>query len=388
MKRKINDLLIYIILCCIIVINLLLVCFKYSLFVILIACLIFCIFICLLFLLYKSNKESNRLIKMLPHDIKTPINSIKCLLELVKIDINDVTKVNKYICEIDNCLDHINNISLNMLDDRYEKVDIKDVSVNELVDNIASLMNPVMKNKNIVFSVNKLKEDYIIKTDPQKLTQVLVNLLSNACKYTPKYGFVIFEVLGDEKEIKFNIKDNGVGISENLMRNLFKERVRGDNVGVEGHGIGLSLCKQMVEIIGGSIEVNSKVNYGSTFTVSLYKNNSGNSLNLLIVDDCRVNADILATLIAKFGYNVTVLYNSLDVCDEIIKKGKGYYSVVITDMLMPGLDGISLSKKIKKINDEIKIICLSGEKFKHNKYINYFLLKPVDVNLLIDLINK
>lgn len=368
----------------------------------------------------KANSAKTDFLSSMSHEIRTPLNAIVGFSECIKNtdDINeahedaeDVIKASKTLLEIVNGILDISKIEAGKLEIINSPYDSK-----ELLNQVAKLIKPKMKEKALDFKVSIA--DDIPKTlygDHANIKKIITNLLSNAAKYTEK-GFVKYEVRCINNKnvcrLVISIEDSGRGIKEENMNKLFTkfQRLEEDrNTTLEGTGLGLAITKQLVELMGGKIVVQSVYGSGSKFTIILDQRiekveikEEKKDLNIkidltgkkiLIVDDNLINIKVASKLLEKYHPTIDTCDNGYT-CIEKIKNNEKYDLILLDDM-MPKLSGVETLKELKSINGfNITTIALTAnaitgmrEKYLNDGFDNY-LAKPINKEELKKLLIK
>jgi len=310
-------------------------------------------------------------------------NDIKCIMDAstsMKATINDLLLVFN-------------------IEEKSYVVNIIKVDTIHFCNNIlSSLLQINDKNLKITLEINDDMPEFI-GTDPVRLRQLILNVGSNAIKYTNDNGFIELSFCMDGDNIKIKVKDNGVGISENDIDNIFERFFRSDSTkDKEGIGLGLPMCKNICKVLHGEIYVESKIGIGSVFTIIIPNNNVIESrcsvlfdkkdmskYEILIVEDSILNSKLLERILHIDNYTVEIIRDGSIVMEKIVS---GCYDMVLLDLGLPGRDGIDILKDIKyhelpSINT-IPVVIISAEvgmETRH-KCIKYgclgFLDKPFD----------
>lgn len=310
------------------------------------------------------------------HEIRTPINSIIGMADrALATDLDQEQR--KYITLARESSDSLLKIINNILD--FSKVESGNIRVEEISFQIREILNEVIDALAIRANEKKLEfmfyiypdVDEILIGDPWKLKQVLINVIGNAIKFTEKGEVVLYvEKIGGnccKTQLKFSVIDTGIGIQEDSMNSVFKSFNKVNNLynkKYSGIGLGLAICKQIVDLMGGSIWFESKYKKGSKFYFTLdfkVENNTDNTiiynnlrnLNILIVDDNKTNRSIMYNILTDLG--VCARFSSsgeeaFSLVMEYIKLNRPF-DVIIIDELMYGMDGFNLAKKLKKDMD-------------------------------------
>ena len=369
----------------------------------------------------KANRAKSEFLSNMSHEIRTPLNAIvgfsDCILEekslkMAKSDANDIKLASENLLEIVNGILDISKIEAN-------KMDIIEVDYNlkENIDNIVKLVKTRIGEKNIDMAVNyDANLPWYLHGDISKVKQIITNLLTNAVKYTDS-GSITLSVdannVNEICELKISVSDTGRGIKEELIPNLFNkfERLEEDkNTSLEGTGLGLSITKRLVELMHGTIEVESVYGKGSKFTISINQKISKSiqhrekeekisnktdfkNAKVLIVDDNKINLKVASKLLSNYGITSTNVESGFDCLDKI-SQGEEFDLILLDDM-MPKMSGVETLKKLKKIkNFKTPVVALTANAIAgmQEKYLkegfNEYLPKPIEKEELLKILNK
>ncbi|AEF87032.1 multi-sensor hybrid histidine kinase [Treponema primitia ZAS-2] len=363
------------------------------------------------------------------HEIRTPMNAIIGMTLIAKSCFQDEQlpddaagdRVLDCLQKIEDNSNHLLGIVNDILD--FSKIeagkltlDESLISLTQNMDFILSMFKSRMTDKEISFNaeLQNIKNEGII-TDALRLNQVLINLLSNALKFTPQGGridLVVEELLhmGNEGVYRFTVSDSGIGIESEQAKKLFTPFVQanaGINTNFGGTGLGLVISKNIVEMMGGEIELQSEGGKGSVFSFTIRvksqesgkqpKNEDDSADNpdfrgkrFLIVDDIDINREICIELMGVTGAEMETAENGQEAVDMFMKSPEGYYDLILMDMQMPVLDGCEATIKIRqsKRSDAltISIIAMTANVMKediqkvHDAGMNGHIGKPVDID--------
>ena len=371
----------------------------------------------------KANAKTDFLSNM-SHEIRTPLNAIvgfsECMLDSndlkeTKEYAGDIVDASKQLLEIVNGILDISKIEAN-------KVEIipKNYNPREVFDGLRKLILPRIKEKPIEFKMNFSPDlPGILRGDVSKVKQVILNILTNAAKYTDK-GEIIFNVncinrLDTKTCLMYiSVKDTGRGIKKDKLETIFGkfERIDEDkNTTTEGTGLGLAITKGLVDLMGGRITVFSKYGEGSTFRVYLEQeiinmeipqkeNNDDeeiiyynyNNKKVLIVDDSKINLKVAETLMKPYNFNIDTAINGLEAIEKVNNQK---YDLIFMDIMMPKMNGVETLYKLREHEDfTTPVIALTADAIEgtDEKYLNMgfnsYLSKPIDRKLLNKVINK
>ncbi|OGS80387.1 MAG: hypothetical protein A3G95_09355 [Flavobacteria bacterium RIFCSPLOWO2_12_FULL_31_7] len=369
----------------------------------------------------ESDKLKSAFLMNLSHEIRTPMNAIVGFSYLLLDE--KITDEEKQ--EFVRIVQYNSRSLLSIVDDLIEmskidsdliKPNYSNVNLNNLLKAAFESANFSNKNENVVVKLQepdeKIKKNIV--TDPVKLNQIIINLLNNALKFTDE-GFVIldYEIDTNQNLIVFHVKDSGIGMPEEFKDKVFKRfnKINAKNISAnEGLGLGLAISKSYVEMLGGSISVETKEGLGSTFTFTIplkyaeketieeekvhqiVNYNVGNNEVLLVAEDDNINFKLIEKLLKIFNFNVIRAKDGLEAVE--ICKTNSEIDLVFMDIKMPNLDGYGAFVKIREFNKEIPIIAQTSysfpeevEKIKQLGF-NDFISKPLDKEKLYELVKK
>lgn len=377
-----------------------------------------------------ANDAKNLFLSNMSHDIRTPMNAIVGFISLIKKHMDDKEKISGYLNMITTASDQLLQLLNDVLEiSRIEAGDIhmeeEECSLIEIVKQVETTVFSQATAKNIMLSldVSNLRHDGVY-TDQQKISQILSYLVDNAVKYTKMNGRVTIMVIEQEKlqddytTYQFVIEDNGIGISEEFLTHIYEPFEREKNTtlsGIHGTGLGLTIAKDLVKMLGGNISVSSVVGEGSQFTVTiplLVQNQVAvqpgdsyeipmrfsKSKRILIVDDFDINLEIEKEVLKDAGFLVDTALDGSIAVDKMKNAKPGEYDLILMDIQMPIMNGYLATRAIRKIEDpilsNIPIIAVSANTFDEDKKMaiesgmNAHLPKPLDTTHLYKLLWK
>lgn len=366
-----------------------------------------------------ANKAKTDFLSTMSHDIRTPMNAIIGLTNLAEKNPGDVESTKESLRKISLASNHLLTLINDILD--ISKVESGKLtlspltfSIVETVENLVNISQPMIKEKNIEFSfhINQFEKEYLY-TDQLRLNQIFINILSNAIKYTEPGGRVSVDLCEEHSDVTGCIKliyvvsDTGIGMSPEFMENMYKpfsRQVDSRVNSIQGTGLGLAITKQMVDMIGGTIDCKSEQGKGTTFTVTLdilvadrqREDMKLEPIDVLIVDDDKTMLQTATDTLASLGANVEQANNGLEALGMIEHRhlsGRDY-NVIIIDWKMPDIDGLETIKRIRSdIDSQIPILLISAydwsdiEDKARAAGANGFVSKPLFRSTLYDKIN-
>ncbi len=364
----------------------------------------------------KASKMKSLFLANMSHEIRTPLNAIEGFSRvMVETDSQEDRMNYMEIIESNNnrLLSLVNEIlDLSRVENGEIIIKKEPTDLNYLMQSIKQLFK-FRCPETVSLTWNKPASPVSMETDANRLTQVFSNLISNALKHTPK-GVISFgyELLSDTQEVRFFVKDTGTGIDPKFIEHIFDAYASQDAEQQRGFGLGLALCRIIVEKMGGTIEVDSTLGKGSTFTFTLpfagsisgtiitRSNNMrtlrvNNPINqealktVLVVEDEESNYELIRIVLQK-RYNLLHARNGIE---AVTMNEEEHPDIILMDVRMPEMDGLDATRIIKEVNNKVPIIILSAYAFPENireakaAGCDEFMAKPFNVEDLIEKIN-
>ena len=336
-----------------------------------------------------ANRAKREFLFNMSHDIRTPMNAIIGFTSLAATHIDNREQVLDYLKKISTSSQHLLSLINDVLDmSRIEsgkvKIEEKAVHLPDLVHDVRSIIQPNVSAKRLSLFIDTMDvENEDIITDPLRLNQILLNILSNAIKFTPTGGMISIRIAQKNGAPKgcvcyeFRIKDNGIGMSEEFQKHIFEEFSREESStvsGIQGTGLGMSITKNIVDLMGGTIALTSEPGKGSEFIVTLCFTRSGQKaepkqlpqlegLRALVADDDTNTCLNVSTMLSKIGMRPewTISGKEAVIRTKYAVEQGDEFSVYIIDWLIPDMNGIEIVRQIRKvIGNRCPIIILTA----------------------------
>ena len=377
-----------------------------------------------------ANRAKSTFLFNMSHDIRTPMNAIIGYADLASRHLDDPAKLEKYMENIQVCGQNLLMLLNNVLDlarIENDKTEIE-YSVSDIEKDfrncIAMFQNQADSKGQTLTVTAQLQHPYVYADIPH-LTEVCTNLVSNAVKYTGACGTIHCDIAqkpGKKEgwcDTVITVADNGIGMSQEFQQHIFEpfERERTSTVSkVEGSGIGMGIVKKLVGLMGGTVEVESKIGVGSTFTVTIpcriasqeetqakrdttsSDKKSLSGTKILLAEDNDLNAEIAVELLQEEGCTVDRAKDGVECVDLLEKAANGTYQLILMDIQMPVMNGYDAAKKIRRMEDlpkaDIPIIAMTANAFSEDKQaaldagMNDHVSKPINMNVLVPTIQK
>lgn len=377
-----------------------------------------------------ANRAKSTFLFNMSHDIRTPMNAIIGYADLASRHMDDPAKLEKYMENIQVCGQNLLMLLNNVLDlarienDKTEmEYSVSDVD-KDFRNCIAMFQNQADSKGQTLTVTTQLPYPYIYADIPH-LTEVCTNLVSNAVKYTGAGGTIrcgITQKPGEKEgwcDTVVTVADNGIGMSQEFQKHIFEpfERERTSTVSkVEGSGIGMGIVKKLVGLMGGTVEVESKIGVGSTFTVTIpcriasedeiqVKREINPSdqkclcgTRILLTEDNDLNAEIATELLQEEGCTVDRAKDGVECVDMLEKAANGTYQLILMDIQMPVMNGYDATKKIRRMDDpqkaNIPIVAMTANAFSEDKQValdagmNDHIAKPINMSVLVPTLRK
>ena len=377
-----------------------------------------------------ANRAKSTFLFNMSHDIRTPMNAIIGYADLASRHSDDPAKLKKYMENIQVCGQNLLMLLNNVLDlarienDKTEmEYSVSDIE-KDFRNCLAMFRNQADSKGQTLTVTTQLPYPYIYADIPH-LTEVCTNLVSNAVKYTGAGGTIrcgVTQKPGEREgwcDTVVTVADNGIGMSQEFQKHIFEpfERERTSTVSkVEGSGIGMGIVKKLVGLMGGTVEVESKIGVGSTFTVTIpcriaseeeaqakraadpADRESLRGTRILLTEDNDLNAEIATELLQEEGCTVDRAKDGVECVDMLEKAVNGTYQLILMDVQMPVMNGYDATKKIRRMDDpqkaNIPIVAMTANAFSEDKQValdagmNDHIAKPINMSVLVPTLRK
>ena len=391
---------------------------------------------------YKSAEEANKaksvFLSSMSHDIRTPMNGILGMTQIAMHHLDDPEKILDCLRKIDDSSRHLLGLINEVLD--MSKIESGDTALREeplyltkTMEIVDGVCRPSSMEKHQIFEMDTagIHDDHVM-ADPVRLRQILINLISNAVKYTPANGRVRVKVIQGNSPMEgkagytFVVKDNGIGMSETFQEKLFEPFSREDNSMTnvtQGTGLGLSIAKSIITQMGGNIEVTSHQGEGTTFIVRLdlvlvadeteqpeevkAKEQESRSLRdrsflkgrrIMLVEDNELNREIAYELLTETGLIVDAVQNGKEAVELLKKQPENFYELIFMDIQMPVMNGYEATRSIRAGKSDywrnIPVIAMTANVFQEDESraaecgMSGYITKPIDMDVIYSVLEK
>lgn len=377
----------------------------------------------------KADKAKTSFLFNMSHDIRTPMNAIIGFTALLEKNIDNKELALSYIEKIQSSnkflLSLINNVlEMARIESGKATVDESCINLEKIVPEICAVFEAQMKEKGLNFTYSLNVEHHHIMADATKIREILLNLISNSLKYTPSGGSVSFHVSEEPSDtsdtglFRVVIADTGIGMPKDFLNTIFDAFTREKNTtqsGIIGTGLGMHIVKKLVDLLGGSITVESEPGKGTTFTLLMpnkiapehlhhsldddqqeIDTSKFHGMRILLAEDNELNAEIAQTVLEAQGFKVEHAKNGVEAVNMLANSVPGYYELVLMDVQMPQMDGYKATITIRGMQEPahsgIPIIAMTANAFDEDKRaallagMNAHIPKPFDIHKLFSTI--
>ena len=374
----------------------------------------------------KASKAKTDFLSNMSHDIRTPMNAIIGITTLMKNELHEPEKLAEHLGKLETSgqllLGIINNIlDMSRIESGKTTLNVEKINLPRQISQLESVIRQQAGQRRQTFTVETHVQHENVLGDPNRLKQVLMNILSNAVKYTPNGGHIRLEI--DElthtehyTKYRFVVQDNGIGMSEEFQKTLFEPFTREEKSGtnkVQGTGLGMAITKSIVDLMGGTIHVESTTGKGTQFEVVLEftidaeadteqetqvppeeEENASplSGMKFLCAEDNAINAEILELLLESKGAHCKIYPNGQELVDAFASVKPGEYDMILMDVQMPVMDGLEATRRIRSgenpLGRTIPILAMTANAFLEDMQkskdagMDEHLSKPVDISAL------
>ncbi len=379
----------------------------------------------------RANKAKSTFLSNMSHDIRTPMNAIVGFTALAQNHIQEITKVAEYLTKIHASSDHLLRLLNDVLDMsaiESGKMQLSEApcSLPDILSELKDLVQVDTQNKQLRFTIDHAAVvDTEVYCDKLRLDQVLLNIISNAIRYTPSGGSVTLTVTQSPapemgyQVYTFRLQDTGIGMSPEFLERIFEpfERERNSTTsGIQGTGLGMAITKNIVDMMNGAVRVTSVQGEGTTVTISvpfrLSQEAAADSESvhtvsdpshrgdgkILLVEDNDLNREIAEVILQDAGFTAETAENGKVALDMLTSHEPGYYKLILMDIQMPVMNGYEATQAIRRLEDKklatIPIIAMTANAFEEDKRqalrcgMNDHIAKPIDMNKLLQTLDK
>ena len=374
----------------------------------------------------RASKAKTDFLSNMSHDIRTPMNAIIGITTLMKNELHQPEKLAEHLDKLETSgqllLGIINNIlDMSRIESGKTTLNEEKMNLSQQISQLDSIIRQQAGQRRQTFTVNTHLQHENVLADPNRLNRVLMNILSNAVKYTPTGGHIRFEVEELPRNehyarYRFVVQDDGIGMSEEFQKTLFDPFTREEKSGtnkVQGTGLGMAITKSIVDLMGGSISVESAPGRGTRFEVVLEfpiatesdhvqkvqalpeeaeETSPLSGMKFLCAEDNAINAEILELLLESKGASCTVCSNGQEIVDAFASVKPGEYDMILMDVQMPVMDGLEATRRIRNgenpLGRIIPILAMTANAFLEDMQkskeagMDEHLSKPVDIAAL------
>ena len=375
----------------------------------------------------QANKAKTTFLNNMSHDIRTPMNAIIGFTNLAQKNMDNSALVKDYLNKISTSSNHLLSLINNILDmSRIEsgnvKLDEKSVHISSLLEDLRAMVQSLITSKNLNLYINTqdvVHEDVL--TDKLRLNQMLLNIVGNAIKFTEPSGEIDICLIEkpcsmkDYATYEFTVKDNGIGMSKEFVGHIFDtfSREYSSTVsGIQGTGLGMAITKNIVDMMGGNIQVESEEGKGSLFTVTLNLRLASEVVqekdkktkhdykgkHILLVEDNALNREIASSILEETGLTIDSVEDGDIAVERIKEKPSDTYDLILMDVQMPRMDGYTATREIRNLDDKqkanIPIVAVTANAFEEDKKkaiesgMNGHISKPINIEEIAQVLDE
>ena len=374
----------------------------------------------------RASKAKTDFLSNMSHDIRTPMNAIIGITTLMKNELHEPEKLAEHLGKLETSgqllLGIINNIlDMSRIESGKTTLNVEKMNLPQQISQLDNIIRQQAGQRSQTFTVSTNLQHENVLADPNRLNQVLMNILSNAVKYTPTGGHIRFEVEELPRNehcarYRFVVQDDGIGMSADYQKTLFDPFTREERSGtnkVQGTGLGMAITKSVIDLMGGSISVESATGKGTRFEVVLEfpidteadtvqkaqalpeeeeTTSPLSGMKFLCAEDNAINAEILQMLLETKGASCTICPNGQEIVDAFASVKPGEYDMILMDVQMPVMDGLEATRRIRNgenpLGKTIPILAMTANAFLEDMQkskeagMDEHLSKPVDISAL------
>ena len=379
-----------------------------------------------------ANRAKREFLFNMSHDIRTPMNAIIGITTLMKNELHEPEKLAEHLGKLESSgqllLGIINNIlDMSRIESGKTTLNVEKMNLPQQISQLDSIIRQQAGQRSQTFTVSTNLQHENVLADPNRLNQVLMNILSNAVKYTPKGGHIRLEVEELPRNehfarYRFVVQDDGIGMSADYQKTLFDPFTREERSGtnkVQGTGLGMAITKSVIDLMGGSISVESATGKGTRFEVVLEfpidaeadtvqeaqvlpeeaeETSPLSGMKFLCAEDNAINAEILQMLLETKGASCTICPNGQEIVDAFASVKPGEYDMILMDVQMPVMDGLEATRRIRNgenpLGRIIPILAMTANAFLEDMQkskeagMDEHLSKPVDISALEQVVKR
>lgn len=372
-----------------------------------------------------ANRAKTNFLSSMSHDIRTPINGVIGMTEIAKIHVNEPDRIEDCLMKIDTVSQHllslVNDVmDMNSIETGTVNIKCYSMNINDFAESCINIMHGQLLGRDIIFNSEINVEHPEVLGDESHLKQAIINILGNAVKFTADGGRINFNVRelscnNNKVRIRMTVSDTGIGMQPEFVKHIwdpFSQENSGARTNYKGTGLGMVITKRYVEMMQGIVYVDSEPGKGSTFTVDITFDLDKDSDNanekerlkdlrgarVLLVEDNELNQEIAKNLLEDFGMIVNTADDGKIAVDMFNSSERDYYNLILMDIMMPVMDGLEASKKIRSLDREdaksVIIIAMTANAFDYDIQksldagMNAHLSKPIDVKKLKKVISR
>lgn len=385
---------------------------------------------------YESARQASRaksdFLANMSHDIRTPMNAIMGMSTIARRNIHDPEKLEDCLNKIDASSKHLLSLINSVLDmskiESGKVVFVEEVfQLDQMIEDIKRIVQPQAEKKDIQFTGEyETLQGVMVKSDPLRIRQVLLNIVGNAIKFTPEKGkvhcsgFKVLSIYDGYSTFEFTCEDNGIGMDQEFVDKIFQPYERSKNVTsneIEGSGLGMFISKNIVEMMNGEIYVESKKGEGTKFTVIFHlkeiseqpekektEQNEETQIvfdamkgkRILLVEDNDMNREIAQEFLTEEGILVENAVNGKEAVEKMEQSSLYYYDLILMDIQMPVMNGYEASAAIRRMDREdsgLPIIAMTANAFSDDirqakeAGMNEHIAKPIDVSVIFSVLS-